>query len=132
VTATCVHVACDRPQRARTLCERHYAQLKRSGLGPLQRKKPSKAEGLQLWAQEGTNRECVECGEAPLFGGMRCLTCFQVRADWKRQTVPHRFPEPPSYSSYKRGCKCRECQDYCAAYTRGRRARQRAAEEANA
>jgi len=77
----CVHVGCGSKQRSRRLCERHYQQLKRSGLGPLQRKQPARASGVQLWAQEGRNPDCVDCGDRPLFGGLRCLPCFQLRCD---------------------------------------------------
>jgi hypothetical protein len=30
-------------------------------------------------ARAGTNRACVDCADRPLFGGLRCLPCFQRR-----------------------------------------------------
>jgi hypothetical protein len=79
VTNVCVHVGCDRPQRARTLCEKHYGQLKRAGLGPLMRQPPRQAQGVQLDAQLGQNSNCVDCGQKPWHGGMRCWDCFKAR-----------------------------------------------------
>ena len=80
MTETCVHVGCDRAQRARRLCSMHYVQLKRNGLPPLvERKRPAKPVGLRQLAQEGRNRACVDCYREPYGGGLRCLPCFQVR-----------------------------------------------------
>jgi hypothetical protein len=76
---TCAHVACDRSTRARGLCEMHYGQLKRAGLPPAVRRQPRQASGLQLDCQLGRNTRCVDCGDLPFGGGMRCLTCFQHR-----------------------------------------------------
>jgi hypothetical protein len=70
---------CDRPSRARGLCEMHYQKEKRAGLGELKRAKPKLAEGVELLAQKGENRCCVDCGDRPWGGGMRCLPCFQQR-----------------------------------------------------
>jgi hypothetical protein len=75
----CLREGCERSQRARQLCDMHYTQLKRAGLSPLKKKQPKRASGRQLDAQLGQNSNCVDCGERPLFGGMRCLPCFQVR-----------------------------------------------------
>jgi hypothetical protein len=108
MTATCVHVACDRPQRARTLCEMHYQQLKRSGLGPLKRVQPRQARGLQLDCQLGQNTECVDCGDSPYGGGMRCVPCFQKRVDEKAGS--HTMEVPPGLTAYKYGCRCRRCR----------------------
>jgi hypothetical protein len=69
MTDTCVHVGCVKVQRARRLCEQHYQQLKRSGLGQLERKQPRRATGLELDCQLGRNTACVDCGEQPWGGG---------------------------------------------------------------
>jgi hypothetical protein len=112
MTDVCVHIGCERPQRARTLCEMHYGRLKRAGLGTLHRKQPRQAQGIQLDAQLGQNSNCVDCGAKPFGGGMRCLRCFQVRCDARaelRRSLPsvhectvHR----PSMYCYK-ACQCR-------------------------
>jgi hypothetical protein len=121
MTETCVHVACDRPQRARTLCEMHYQQLKRSGLGELQRKKPRQADGLKRDAQLGQNRCCVNCGDRPFGGGMRCLPCFQKRVDEK--AGEHTLEVPPGLTAYKYGCRCRRCRIASAKSQQRRRAK---------
>jgi hypothetical protein len=79
MTDVCVHVGCERRKRARQLCEMHYQQLKRDGLGQLRRTKPKQATGVQLDAQLGQNTNCVDCGRAPWHGGMRCWDCFKAR-----------------------------------------------------
>ena len=107
MTDTCVHVGCDRPQRARTLCQMHYQQLKRSGLPTYIRKQPRQAKGLQLDCQLGRNRSCVDCGDEPFGGGMRCLTCFQKRCDERQGT--HMSDREPGVSAYTDGCRCRRC-----------------------
>jgi hypothetical protein len=83
----CVHIGCDRPQRARRLCEAHYAKLKRSGLGPVQRKQPEKPTGLKAMAQAGLNRSCVDCRAKPWAGGMRCWPCFKGRVAERADSV---------------------------------------------
>jgi hypothetical protein len=77
----CGQAGCARAVRARGLCEMHYGRLKRAGLGELHRAAPRQPSLLERLAQEGRNRQCVDCGDLPLFGGMRCLDCFQVRCD---------------------------------------------------
>jgi hypothetical protein len=108
VTATCVHVACDRPQRARTLCEMHYGQLKRSGLGPLIRQPPRQAKGVQLRAQLGENTACVDCGAVPWGGGMRCWDHFKARCDQRLEV--HVARAEPSAAGYGQGCRCAGCR----------------------
>jgi hypothetical protein len=78
---------CDRPLRARGLCEMHYQKEKRAGLGELQRAKPRRAEGVELLAQKGENRCCVDCGDRPWGGGMRCLPCFQRRCKERQEQL---------------------------------------------
>jgi hypothetical protein len=104
----CVHVACDRPQRARTLCEMHYGQLKRSGLGPLQRQQPRQAKGVRLDAQLGQNSNCVDCGAKPFGGGMRCWEHFKARCDERAGT--HLSSATPSAAGYASGCRCAGCR----------------------
>ena len=70
-------------------------------------------------AQQGTNTRCVDCQARPLFGGMRCLDCFHVRVKDKQGT--HVSDQPPSYSSYQGGCRCRECRRASADYSKARR-----------
>jgi len=72
---------CDRPARARGLCEMHYTRLKRRGLDAAGRRKPRPHTTLERLAQEGRNSACIDCGVPPMFGGMRCEGCFQVRCD---------------------------------------------------
>jgi len=81
MTDVCVHVMCEKPKRARGLCDMHYGRLKRAGLGELRRESPKRATGVRLDAQLGQNSNCVDCGQKPYGGGMRCLPCFQVRCD---------------------------------------------------
>jgi hypothetical protein len=76
-------------------------------------------------ARDGVNTVCVDCGDRPYAGGMRCLSCFQARVHEKRGE--HMFGEPASNATYGRGCRCRPCRDAAAADTRQRRARKKAA-----
>jgi len=77
----CGEPGCVRASRARGLCEMHYTRLKRKGLDKSHRPEPRVPSLLERMAQEGRNRQCVDCGRVPLFGGMRCLDCFRVRCD---------------------------------------------------
>jgi hypothetical protein len=129
VTATCVHVACDRPQRARTLCEMHYGQLKRSGLGPLIRQPPRQAKGVQLRAQLGENTACVDCGAVPWGGGMRCWDHFKERvrnreSEVARTSTPHVCTRhEPSVTCYTMDrCRCHGCRQAKADYAADREA----------
>jgi hypothetical protein len=137
MTETCVHALCERPQRARRLCEMHYGRLKRAGLGELQRTPPRRADGVRLDAQLGQNSNCVNCGAKPWGGGMRCWTCFKVRVDERavevsrsvRTDVPVRSgfahecrKHQPGVACYvKCRCRCSQCQDAKARYVRERR-----------
>jgi hypothetical protein len=124
MTATCVHVGCDRPQRARTLCEMHYGQLKRAGLPTLMRTAPRQATGLQLDCQLGRNTACVDCGHRPYGGGMRCVPCFQKRVDEKSGT--HTSHLPTGVQAYEGGCRCRRCRIAAARFDTARRNREAA------
>ena len=124
MTATCVHVACDRPQRARTLCEMHYGRLKRAGLPTLMRTPPRQATGLQLDCQLGRNESCVDCGDTPYGGGMRCIGCFQKRVDEKSGT--HTSLLPTGVQAYQEGCRCRRCRIAAARFDTARRNREAA------
>jgi hypothetical protein len=115
---------CDRVASARGLCSRHYDILRNNTrLEEQPRLRPQKAEGVHALAQKGENRECVDCGDVPLFGGMRCLDCFQTRCDQRRHTTPHEFAEPPSYGCYVKGCRCSECRRFSAIVKRRARAK---------
>jgi hypothetical protein len=72
-------------------------------------------------ARAGTNRACVDCADRPLFGGLRCLPCFQRRC--LQNAGEHLFAEPPSPGTYGRGCRCRRCKVKSAEYQRDRRKR---------
>ena len=124
---TCSEDGCRRSSRARGMCEWHYKRAHRAGLGKLIRAKPREHTPLELACQQGRNPTCVDCGVPPLFGGLRCLDCFQQRCIEVRQTVPHMFDRPSSYITYNAGCKCRECMDHSAAAQRERRRRKAAA-----
>ncbi len=115
---------CDRRASARGLCARHYDVLRNNTqLEAQPRLRPQKTEGVAALAQKGENRECVDCGDLPLFGGMRCLDCFQTRCDQRRNATPHEFVDPPSYGCYNRGCRCSECRRYSATVKRRARAK---------
>jgi hypothetical protein len=120
----CEKDGCERPQRARQLCEMHYMQLKRAGLGPLRRKQPRQAEGLKRDCQLGQNFNCVDCGQKPYGGGMRCLTCFQVRCEERAEKSAHACGKHAAGTSCYSMCKCRcgECRDAIKMYARQRRA----------
>jgi hypothetical protein len=78
----CSEDGCVRVVATRGICNMHYLRLRRSGeLGSYERAKPRQPSLLERLAQEGRNRQCVDCGRLPLFGGMRCLDCFRVRCD---------------------------------------------------
>jgi hypothetical protein len=123
----CGEEGCDRQSRSRGLCAFHYKRAQRAGLGKLVRSKPREHTPLEIVCQQGKNPACVDCGVPPLFGGMRCLDCFQRRCEAVRQTVPHMFDLPSSYSTYSKGCRCRECTDHAAAAKARNRRRKAAA-----
>ena len=76
----CEEEGCFREVAARQFCNMHYLRRKRAGdLGVYERKAPRRPSVLERLAQEGRNERCVDCGDVPLFGGMRCLDCFRVR-----------------------------------------------------
>ena len=124
MTDVCVHIGCDRTQRARRLCEMHYQQLKRNGLGELKRKPPRVAKGVQLDAQLGQNTNCVDCGDKPFSGGMRCWACFKARCDRNAGTehLCTRHPAGPSCYQICR-CRCGECRAEVAKARREHRSR---------
>ena len=114
----CEAEGCGRVQRARHLCEMHYGQLKRAGLGTLQRQKPRPPTALERDCQLGLNGSCVDCGDVPFGGGMRCLWCFQVRCDRRQvdllaQGGPHYcLRHEPSLRCYKDcECRCDRCRE---------------------
>jgi hypothetical protein len=67
---------------------------------------------VQVQAQYGVNRTCVECGDTPYGGGMRCWRCFKRRVDEGR--LQHESSSPPSVSTYGKGCRCRPCREVAA------------------
>ena len=72
---------CDKPPAARGLCNKHYLAAKKEGLEPAERRKRYKPSEVEEWARAGRNPDCIDCGDRPLFGGLRCLPCFQVRCE---------------------------------------------------
>lgn len=66
--------------------------------------------GRELDAQLGQNTNCVDCGRIPWHGGMRCWTCFKRRVDQRAATAEHEYDQPPSLTTYKKGCRCRSCR----------------------
>ena len=64
----------------------------------------------QQLARTGENTHCVDCYAKPLFGGMRCLPCFQKRV--KDKLVLHGCGiHPPSAWCYSDcGCRCEGCR----------------------
>jgi hypothetical protein len=124
---TCLHLQCDRQPRARGLCNAHYMALKRGGLPPLERRKPTKPLGIKELAQKGLNTSCVDCGAEPYGGGMRCLPCFGKRCDERAKSLSraHLFPDRKVGSgAYKDGCRCEGCRESNAVYQRKWKARQ--------
>jgi hypothetical protein len=118
---------CDRIASARGMCNQHYELERKHGdLTDQPRLRPQKAEGVHALAQKGQNEACVDCQAEPLFGGMRCLDCFQARCDRIRHATPHQFAEPPSYGCYNRGCRCRECRMFSAKVKRRARLKHKA------
>jgi len=127
MTDVCVHVMCERPRRARGLCEMHYGRLKRAGLGELRRSKAGRPSGVKLDAQQGINRNCVDCGQQPYGGGMRCLPCFQLRCDMraaqlrKTSEVHTCVKHDPSPGCYVRcQCRCAGCRAAKSEYAKER------------
>ena len=116
----CLIEGCGRRQRARQMCEMHYGQAKRAGLGELRRKMPERASGRKLDAQQGINSNCVDCWEKPYAGGMRCLPCFQARCDARAGT--HSVVQRPGTAGYAAGCRCRGCREAAALRQRELRA----------
>ena len=72
---------CDKPPAARGLCNKHYLAAKKEGLGPAPKREPYQPSQVERLARDGRNPECIECGDEPLFGGLRCLPCFRRRCD---------------------------------------------------
>jgi len=96
----CVHVDCEKQRQDGQLCRRHYRQLADWT--------PTPVEEL---ARLGRNVACVDCGDRPLFGGMRCHECFLTRVERRRKTSDHLFPDRASTpSTYSAGCRCWDCR----------------------
>jgi hypothetical protein len=70
------------------------------------------AEATILAAREGVNASCIDCGGNPLWGGLRCLTCFQRRAD-ERSNGIHGCPrhDPSSVCYNQCACRCEKCSE---------------------
>jgi hypothetical protein len=113
----CANMLCDQPAKKKGLCSTHYGRMMYGRVGP--------QTTMDELCQAGLNRECVDCGETPFGGGRRCLPCFQVRAEQNRGE--HVASEPPSSGTYSSGCRCRDCKDAAAEYTRQLRARRKVA-----
>ena len=76
----CAHRRCELEARTRGLCARHYKSLMRQQDPPRLRRPPKEKSLVEERAADGANTACVDCWEPPLYGGMRCLPCFQTRA----------------------------------------------------
>jgi hypothetical protein len=76
---TCIK--CDRPLVARRLCNKHYLAERKEGVPASGRAKPRELSPVEELARAGENLECIDCGDVPLFGGLRCLHCFRARCD---------------------------------------------------
>lgn len=114
----CVNLLCDAKAKKRGLCLTHYSRMHYSRTAGM-------STPLHELCRAGLNSSCVDCGEQPFGGGMRCLSCFQERAN--RNRGEHVANVPPSNSAYGQGCRCRDCKLAAADYQRDRRARKRAA-----
>jgi hypothetical protein len=70
-------------------------------------------------ARAGTNRACVDCADRPLFGGLRCLPCFQRRCS-RNAGVEHLcVRHEPGASCYQIcRCRCEGCREAKRAYAR--------------
>ena len=88
---------------------------------------------VQELARAGTNRACVDCEDAPLFGGMRCLDCFRAKAEQRRRELltgggsePGRYKkvgthdcakhQPAVVCYIKCKCRCIECLQVMSDY----------------
>jgi hypothetical protein len=62
-------------------------------------------------AQIGKNPRCVDCGDEPLFGGMRCLRHFQAKVRERRgeHACLQHGPSVHCYSACR--CRCQDCKD---------------------
>ena len=77
-------------------------------------------------ARAGHNTECVDCGDEPLFGGMRCVRCFRGKAEQRRRNLasggegkPGRYKKVGSHTCAKHEpavvcyikcrCRCIDC-----------------------
>ena len=114
---------CARPARVRGFCDTHYKAAQRAGLHRV-RQPVAKAEGVKALAQAGENLRCVDCGNDPLFGGMRCLQCFQSRVK-SRLLEAHKckLHEPGSTCYTKCRCHCAACRAEVARLQKERRQR---------
>ena len=88
---------------------------------------------VQELAREGTNTQCVECNNTPLFGGVRCIRCFQARVEKRREQLlageggqPGQYKkvtqhtcvkhEPAVVCYIKCKCRCIDCLQVMTAY----------------
>lgn len=128
MSEACSQDGCDRTKRSRGLCDKHYAKVKRAGLGELRKAQPKRATGRKLDCQLGQNFNCVDCGEPPLFGGMRCLPCFQSRCSSRMLEGHHCLKHSPGVGCYAMClCRCVSCRAEVARVQRERRALRKAA-----
>jgi hypothetical protein len=124
---TCLHLQCSKRPTARGLCNAHYLSLKRRGLPPLERRKPSRPTNIQELVRAGLNEKCVDCDAVPYGGGMRCLPCFGKRCDERAKSLSraHLFPDrKPGDAAYRDGCRCEQCKECHAGYQRKWKAKQ--------
>jgi hypothetical protein len=115
---------CDGQIRARGLCNRHYLRARQNGFDDVEYAEPVQRTKVEEWARAGENPACIDCGDKPLFGGLRCLDCFQVRCERRQESAPkHKFVDAPSHWGYNRGCRCRDCMDATLVVKRRNRAK---------
>lgn len=111
----CAHLRCDLEARSRGLCPTHYKRLMRRDDPVRLRQHPAAREksAAEARAADGVNQRCVSCGAPPLFGGMRCLPCFQARCEARREAPGGHVcrHHAPSVNCYLRcACRCPGCR----------------------
>ena len=78
--------------------------------------------GVMEMARLGTNPACVDCGDVPFGGGMRCWDCFKARCA-PAEKVEHVCTKHVSGVACYTICRCRcdECREAKSVYTKGKK-----------
>jgi hypothetical protein len=126
VLSVCAHLRCELEARSRNLCPTHYKRLMRTEDPVRLRMTPDerRQSDVEIRAADGVNDRCVGCGASPLFGGMRCLPCFQARCEARRQAPGGHVcrDHDPSVKCYLRcACRCAACRSAKSGYARSLR-----------